>query len=495
MKKPFIIGICLTLSLPSFANEEFSGEILSETFYETYKTVSDHPTDYKTKRPDIDKRLFRSEAIEKRIREVKKMLKNPYMAWMFENCFPNTLDTTVYYTAEGNDDDTFVITGDIDAMWLRDSAAQVWPYLPFIKKDEKLRRLIRGVIRRQFKCILMDPYANAFSHVNTESEWKSDYTTMKPGIHERKYELDCLCYPIRLAYAYWKETGDTSIFDEKWKETITSILKTMHEQQRKEGLKTSYKFMRRTHAMHDTVSNWGYGHPCNPIGLIASTFRPSDDSTIFPFLIPSNFFAVTCLRKASEILRAVNKDTKLADLCTSLADEVHAALKKYAIVDHPKYGKIYAFEIDGFGSHLTMDDANVPSLLAMPYLGDININDPIYQNTRRFIWSKDNPYFFKGAAGEGIGGPHEGYDSVWPMSIILKAMTSNDDKEIKECLTQIINTDAGTGFIHEAFNKDDAKNFTRAWFAWANTLFGELILKLIDEGKLDIVNSVEMPKQ
>ena len=235
----------------------------------------------------------------------------------------------------------------------------------------------------------------------------------------------------------------------------------------------------------------GLGAPVKPVGLIVSSFRPSDDATTLQFLIPSNFFAVSSLRKAAEILEKVNKKTALSKECKDLAQEVETALKKYAVYNHPKYGKIYAFEVDGFGNHHLMDDANVPSLLAMPYLGDVNVNDPIYQNTRRFVWSEDNPYFFKGKAGEGIGGPHIGYDMVWPMSIMMKAFTSQNDAEIKTCIKMLMDTDAGTGFMHESFHKDNPKKFTRAWFAWQNTLFGELILKLVNEGKVDLLNSIQ----
>ena len=233
------------------------------------------------------------------------------------------------------------------------------------------------------------------------------------------------------------------------------------------------------------------GNPVRPCGLIASSFRPSDDATTFEFLIPSNFFAVTSLRKAAEILEKVNGDQACADNCRELADEVELALKHNAIVNHPIFGQIYAFEVDGFGNAYLMDDANVPSLLAMAYLGDVDTADPIYQNTRRFVLSEWNPYFFKGRAAEGIGGPHIGYDMIWPMSIMMRAFTSQDDSEIRKCLQQLLSTDAGTGFIHESFHKDDPENYTRAWFAWQNTLFGELILKLIDEGKLSLLNSLD----
>ncbi|SBW06844.1 conserved exported hypothetical protein [uncultured Dysgonomonas sp.] len=451
------------------------------------------PTDFKSNRPPVDQRLFKSKAVESEIVRIKKMIKNPKLAWMFENCFPNTLDTTVRYRKTNGKDDTVVYTGDIHAMWLRDSGAQVWPYVQLANSDPELKAMLAGVIRRQFKCIIIDPYANAFldpHDPNPDHQWMSDMTDMKLELHERKWEIDSLCYPIRLAYHYWKTTGDASIFDEEWLQAIELVLQTFHEQQRKNG-NGPYKFQRKTERQLDTMNNDGWGNPVNPVGLIASAFRPSDDATTFQFLVPSNFFAVTSLRKAAEILATVNKKPELAEKCRNLAQEVETALKKYAIFNHPKYGQIYAFEVDGFGNQYFMDDANVPSLLAMPYLGDVDANDPIYQNTRKYVWSKDNPYFFKGTAGEGIGGPHIGYDMIWPMSIMMKAFTSRDEKEIQTCIKMLMDTDAGTGFMHESFNKDNPEKFTRAWFAWQNTLFGELILKQVNEGKIDMLNAIK----
>lgn len=455
--------------------------------------VSDNTKVYISRRPDIKNRLFTSKAVENKIKEIKKLLTNARLAWMFENCFPNTLDTTVRYRLTDGKDDCLVYTGDIHAMWLRDSGAQVWPYVQLANEDADLKKLLRGTIRRQFKCIIIDPYANAFldpNDPNPDHQWMSDKTDMKPELHERKWEIDSLCYPLRLAYHYWQVTGDDSIFDEEWLQAITLILQTFKEQQKKDG-HGPYIFQRVSDRQTDTMSNDGMGNPVKPVGLIASAFRPSDDATIFQFLVPSNFFAVTSLRKAAEILTAVNKNTALSQECKSLADEVENALHKYATYNHPKYGTIYAYEVDGFGNQYLTDDANVPSLLAMPYLGDVDVNDKIYQNTRNFVWSEDNPYFFKGKYGEGIGGPHIGYDMIWPMSIMMKAFTSQDDKEIKTCIEMLMKTDAGTGFMHESFHKDNPDNFTREWFAWQNTLLGELILKLIDDGKLNLLNSIE----
>lgn len=487
-RRTLFISIMLAVSfLPTFADgiEDWSKTIAAPT--DNIKV---------TRRPAVEERLFTSDVIEKKIREVKKLLKDaPYLAWMFENCFPNTLDTTVHYSVtEDGDDDTFVYTGDIHAMWLRDSGAQVWPYVQFAKNDEKIRKMVRGTILRQLKCICIDPYANAFNFGPTGGEWQSDHTKMNLNLHERKYEIDSLCYPLRLAYYYWQVTGDDTIFGALWQEAVDKILRTFREQQRKDG-PGPYRFQRTTSRQYDTMSHDGYGNPVKPVGLIASAFRPSDDATVLLYLIPSNFFAVTSLRKAADILTRVNKDLQKANECKVLADEVEAALKKYAIYNHPKYGNIYAFEADGFGNQLFMDDANVPSLLAMAYLGDVDVNDPIYQNTRRYVWSNDNPYFFHGKAGEGIGGPHVGYDMVWPMSIMMKAFTSTNDEEIRQCIQMLVDTDAGTGFMHESFNKDNASKYTRHWFAWQNTLFGELILKLIDDGKLNILKTIQKTKQ
>ncbi len=486
MKKLFIpIFLLLTIGISTS-----KADVNSEIELSVQTTEKCDATKLESQRPVVSERLFKSDAVEKKIQWVVNQLKNPYLAWMFENCFPNTLDTTVHYRVIDGEDDTFVYTGDIHAMWLRDSAAQVYPYIQLANEDEALKKMLRGVILRQQKLIIIDPYANAFNDGPTGGHWQSDNTDMKLEVHERKWEIDSLCYPIRLAYQYWITTGDSSVFGKNWEEAIRLTVQTFREQQRKNG-NGPYRFLRVTDRQHDTLSNVGWGSPINPVGLIVSSFRPSDDSTIFQFLIPSNFFAVTSLRKAAHVLKEVNKNEKLANECLSLAKEVETALKKYAVHKHPKYGKIYAYEVDGFGNQLLTDDANVPSLLSLAYLGDVDVKDKIYQNTRRFVWSKDNPYFFSGKAGEGIGGPHIGYDMVWPMSIMMKAFTSNNDTEIKECVEMLMKTDAGTGFMHESFNKDDDSKFTREWFAWQNTLFGELIIKLIDDGKLDLLNSIE----
>ena len=436
---------------------------------------------FESKRPAIEKRHFSSKAVEQLIAEVKDAITDPKLKWMFENCYPNTLDTTVKFQMKGKKPDTFVITGDIEAMWLRDSSAQVWPYLQLLKQDKELQLLVAGLINRQAQCILLDPYANAFNDGPKGSYWETDNTQhMIKELHERKWEIDSLCYPIRVAYYYWLLTGDTSVFDADWHKAMQLVVKTFKEQQRKDGL-GPYSFMRDCDRPTDSQINGGFGAPVKPVGLIVSAFRPSEDATQYGFLIPSNMFAVVSLRQLAEIENKVYGNADFAGQCLDLASEVDEAIQKYGVVNHPVAGKIYAFEVDGFGNSLCMDDANVPSLLGAPYLGYCKVDDALYQNTRKFVWSDNNPYFFKGKAGEGIGGPHVGLDYAWPMSIIMKGLTTGDAAELKECLTLLRNTDADTGFMHESFHVDNPAKFTRSWFAWTNTLFGELIVKIYHE--------------
>jgi len=436
-----------------------------------------------SKRPPENERKFVSDEVEKLIKNIKSEIADQEIAWMFENCFPNTLDTTVDYEVIDNRPDTFIITGDIDAMWLRDSTAQIWPYLPLIRKDENLKTLIKGLINRHVRCILLDPYANAFyKDKGKVSEWAGDNTSMLPGIHERKWEIDSLCYPVRLAYEYYRLSGDSSIFDNEWDKAARLIVYTFRTEQRKDG-NSPYSFSRVTDRMIDSPPFGGKGRPVRPVGLICSMFRPSDDATVFPFVVPSNHFAILSLRQLAVIYSGIMNDNLFAGDCFLLADEVGNAIQEYAVFDHPHFDRIYAYEVDGYGSRLFMDDANIPSLMSLSYLGVHKSEDAVYQNTRRFLLSESNPYFLKGKAAEGQASPHTGKNNIWPMGIILRAMTSIDDEEIKYCLKMLKTTHAGTGFMHESFNKDNPSVYTRDWFAWANTLFGELVIKIHNERK------------
>ena len=439
---------------------------------------------FPTVRVPIGERRFTSPAVEALISQLQKNIPDQETGWLFGNCFPNTLDTTVDFSIINGKPDTYVITGDIDAMWLRDSTAQVWPYLPLMKADKNLKALIKGVINRQTKCILLDPYANAFYKDDTqESEWKHDLTAMKPGIHERKWEIDSLCYPIRLAHAYWQQSGgDTEPFDNDWLQAMHLVMQTFNEQQRMED-KGPYTFQRTTAWATDGVPLSGYGYPTRPNGLIHSMFRPSDDATVFPFLIPSNYFAATVMGSLAEMLKVLYPNHDMEMHARLLQSQIKKGIAEEGIIKHYRYGKIIAFEVNGLGSVNLMDDANVPSLLSLPYLGAIAANDPVYLNTRKIVLSENNPFFYKGLAAEGIGGPHTGANTIWPMSITLRGITATQDAEIKNCIAMLRKTHAGTGFMHESFDKDDASKFTRKWFAWANTLYGEFIWKVYRERK------------
>jgi meiotically up-regulated gene 157 (Mug157) protein len=421
--------------------------------------------------------------VEAVIAKAKEQIADPELAWLFENCYPNTLDTTVRLGSIEGRADTFVITGDIEAMWLRDSSCQVWPYLSLAKGDDALQKLFRGLIARQCRCILLDPYANAFlpDAKSQPLSWAvHDITKMLPGVAERKWEIDSLCYCIRLAHGYWRATGDREPFDREWARAMKLVVATLREQQRKHD-RGPYHFQRSSETPTDTLPLEGYGNPARPVGMIYSMFRPSDDACIYPLFVPANLFAVVSLRQLADMASGISSDASFAQECTALADEVERALSQYGRVHDPEHGETWAYEVDGYGNQLSMDDANLPGLLGLPYLECCAKDDPLYRQTRARILSSSNPYFFKGSAAEGIGGPHVGVDMIWPMSIIMRALTSSDDEEIRQCLHFCKTTHAGTGFMHEAFNKDDPKKFTRSWFAWANSLFGELVLKLSKE--------------
>ncbi len=435
-----------------------------------------------SKRPKIGDRRYSSRAVEAEIARVSARIGDPELAWMFGNCYPNTLDTTVFMGVVDGKPDAFVITGDIDCMWLRDSSAQVHPYLPLAKRDPALRTLFRGLIARQARCILIDPYANAFMHdpsAKTNLSWSlSDDTEMKPGVGERKWEVDSLCYPMWIAHAYWRATGDTVPFDALWADGARASIRTFREQQRKDG-PGPYRFRRSSPIVGESMPLDGYGPPSRPIGLIHCGFRPSDDACVLPFLIPSNIFAVRALRQLAELATRARPDAALAADASALADEVEAALRLHGMTKGADGQPVWAYEVDGYGNAIFMDDANVPSLSGLAYLGAVKADDPLWRRTAARAWSKDNAYFFTGKAAEGIGSPHTGLREIWPMSIVmhaLNALETGDDATVARSLAALKATHGGTGFMHESFNQDDGAKFTRSWFAWANGLFGELIV-------------------
>ncbi|MDO3411768.1 glycoside hydrolase family 125 protein [Saccharibacillus sp. CPCC 101409] len=410
------------------------------------------------------------EALESLAQRVRSS-QPPDVAKRFENGLANTWNTTLKTLEDGT---TFVITGDIPAMWLRDSAAQVRPFLT-ASDNKEVGDLIEGVVRRQFDYVLLDPYANAFNEQGSGRGHQGDLTDTGPWIWERKYEIDSLCYPIQLSYLLWKNSGRTTQFDENFRRGVRLIIETWTTEQHHEQ-KSPYRFQRTTGAPTDTLIRGGLGSETAHTGMTWSGFRPSDDACTYGYLVPSNMFAVVALRGAAEIARDILSDAELERRALELADELEAGIEAHGTVLHDELGKIYAYEVDGLGSANLMDDANVPSLLAIPYLGYRPAEDPVYAATREFILSPRNPYFYSGAAAEGIGSPHTPESYIWPIALAMQGMTAQSEEERARMLRLLMNTDAGTGYMHEGFHVDRPEEFTRPWFSWANMMFCELVL-------------------
>jgi meiotically up-regulated gene 157 (Mug157) protein len=415
--------------------------------------------------------------VSETIDEVQRKLAHlPQVARIFAQCYPNTLETTLSLPEDGS---TFVATGDIPAMWLRDSSAQVTPYLELARQDAGLRRMFRGLIQRQARYILLDPYANAFNCEANGQGHKQDLPPAGPWIWERKYELDSLCYPVKLCYTYWRSTQDLSIFDETLHAMLCKIVEVMHIEQYHDE-RSTYSFRRLESSFSsDTLPLQGRGTRTNPTGMVWSGFRPSDDPCKFGYLIPANMFAVVILGYLAEIAQDVYQDEELAQQAQELRQEIDLGIQTYGIVEHPRHGRIYAYETDGYGNYNLMDDANVPGLLSIPYLGYCVADDPLYLNTRRFILSSDNPYYYQGRYASGVGSPHTPGGYIWPIALSMQGLTSISDEERWHLLQMLITTTAETNFMHESFHPDNPQHFTRSWFAWANSLFGEYVLHLV----------------
>jgi len=374
-----------------------------------------------------------------------------------DQMFRNGLLNTEKQAFKQKDGTVYLQTGDIPAEWLRDSSAQTRPYLYFADKTD-VGAFIRQVIARQGKYIVTDPYANAF---------KPDFT-----LHERKYELDSLCYPVDLAWQYWKKTGDSSAFTPDYKKALDTVLATLQKEQ-DHPAHAEYTF--------PGMPNHGKGNPVGHTGMIWTAFRPSDDNVKYNFLIPSEMFAVVALKELAEIENTVYHDHDRSNQALKLRQEVHEGIQKYGVVDDKKHGKIYAFEVDGLGHANLRDDANVPSLLSAPYLGYLDKSDPIYQNTRSLLLSRDNPDYSVGKFARGIGSVHTPKGYIWPLSLLMQGFTASTPGERKTVIKELLASDPGDGLLHESFDPNNPKTLTRPDFGWPNALFPELIM--IDQGK------------
>lgn len=416
--------------------------------------------------------------LEQRIAYYKEKLKGyPKLSELYQNCSKSTIETALQECEDGT---IFVLTGDIPAMWLRDSAAQVTHYLP-LSKDAEMAKIIEGVLRRQLMYIEIDPYANAFNQEPNANGHTDDIPLQGPWVFERKYEVDSLCYPIRLLYLYWKNSGRDALISEKL-ESIATIILTQWRAEQNHMENSPYRFTRpQPPVPWDTIHNNGLGEPVTYTGMTWSAFRPSDDACQYGYLTASEMFAVVVLGYMQEMLTIVCKNEELAEECRKLRQEIDEGIQKFCTVNHEKYGTIYACETDGYGNYCMIDDANIPSLLSIPYIGYRDTFDPIYKNTRRFLLSKDNPFYFEGKYARGIGSRHTPENYVWHMALVMQGLTSTSVEEKRELLQMIVNTDADCGVLHEGFDVDNPYSFTREWFTWPNSLFAEFIENCVDE--------------
>lgn len=372
-------------------------------------------------------------------------------------------------------EDTFVVTGDIPAMWLRDSAAQARPYLPLAAADHDIADLLTSLVRRQVRAILVDPYANAFNAAPNGAGHSGDLTWMHPAVWERKYEVDSLCFPLQLAHQVWRATGRTDHLDADFARAAELIIATWQVEQ-DHAERSPYRFQRLDGPASDTLTRDGIGSPVGRTGMTWSAFRPSDDACALHFNVPGNLFAVAALTDLATLAGEVLDDPGLAGRARELAAEIDAGVRQWGVVEHPTYGRIYAYEVDGLGGAVLMDDANMPSLLSLPLTGGLDIDDEIYRNTRAFVLSPDNPTHTAGAHAVGLGSPHTPAGHVWPIAFAVEGLTSDDDGEKRRILDLLARTHAGTFRMHESFHVDDPTIFTRAWFSWADSMFCELVL-------------------
>lgn len=389
---------------------------------------------------------------------------------VFRECFTNTLTTTIQALPDGT---AFVVTGDIPAMWLRDSSAQLTPYLHFLTEDPHLADTVARISRRQLDFVVLDPYANAFNPAPNGAGHANDVTAMGAWVWERKYEVDSLCYPIQLAHDLWSLTGRTDHLA-GFQAAAWVILALWRTEQDHES-KSLYSFERRNAPLSDTLTRAGRGPLVAPTGLTWSGFRPSDDACTLGFNIPGNMFAAVELTHIAHIASRVFQDDELAAAAVALRQELDEAIRAHGIVSDAD-GDMYAYEVDGLGNYLLMDDANVPSLLALPLLGWCGQTDSLYLATRAFVLSLRNPYFFRGSVAAGQGSPHTLPGTIWPIALAVQGLTAVTDEEKRQILGTLVATNAGTGLMHESFHKDDPTIFTRPWFAWANAMFCELVL-------------------
>ncbi|MCJ1314113.1 hypothetical protein MMC25_007793 [Agyrium rufum] len=476
-----------------------------------HRPLSSGPLALPYQRPYIHCRTFTSPVVEKVIEDLTSRMKNKDLARLFENAFPNTLDTTVRWHVDGTQKkpsrsvapdgswtgaQSFIVTGDINAEWLRDSTNQLKQYQPLAAKDPKIKNLILGAINTQTEYVIESPYCNAFqppppSHLPPTENGQDDnvHPAYEPSrVFECKYELDSLAHFLALGNQFFESTKSSAFLNDRWYLALETVMEIIREQSEStfnvssgKYERNEYTFRRTTNVGTETLNLGGLGNPLNAgTGLVRSAFRPSDDATILGYLIPANAMMAVELKKTAAILKEVGKDD-LSDALTKRASIIRNGVLEHGVVTHKVYGDVFAYEVDGYGSQIMMDDANLPSLLALPLLGFVDINDKIYQNTRKMILAQEgNPYYLQGEGFAAIGGPHIGLQHAWPMSRLVQVMTTDDEDEILNGLTAVLET-SKLGLVHESVHVDRVYDYTRIWFAWANSVFAQTILHLAAE--------------
>ncbi|KAK7417055.1 hypothetical protein QQX98_004816 [Neonectria punicea] len=494
---------------------DWNGACPEYTLYSTFphRPFSSGPRALPFQRPKPQCRTFKSDEIERVIEEMTARIQDPDLARLFENTFPSTTDTTVKFHTKGKEEtgffkmagfgfrdegawegpQSFIITGDIIAEWLRDSTNQLRPYQPLAKKDPAIRTLLLGAINTQAEYVIKSPYCNAFQPppisdlpVSNNGQDDAVHPAYEPrAVFECKYELDSLGHFLALANDFYEHAESTEFLNKRWYLAVDTLLQVL-EQQSKPTFdpetgryqRNEYTFQRHTNIGTETLNLQGVGNPLNfGTGLVRSAFRPSDDATILGFFIPANAMMSVELQRAATMLKAAGK-ASLAKTLEQWSKKLRDGVLEHGVVKHKKYGDVFAYEVDGYGSSILMDDANYPSLLALPLMGFCEASDPVYQNTRKMLLEKSgNPYYLTGKDFKGIGGPHIGLRNAWPMSLLIQAQTSDDDTEIKECLELVLDS-AKLGLVHESIDVQYMSQYTRSWFAWANGVFAVTMLDL-----------------
>jgi meiotically up-regulated gene 157 (Mug157) protein len=412
------------------------------------------------------------EVLDRAAAAVREATGDDVIAEMFRRSMAENLPAVAERLPDGT---TFVLTGDIPAMWLRDSAAQLRPYLLLCRDDPGLQDILIGVLHRQLEYVVLDPYANAFNKEANGAGHVTDETEMSPWVWERKYEIDSLCFPLELAYRLWRITGRTDVIDDRFRAAAEAIVELWTVEQDHEA-RSPYRFQRHDDRPSDTLVREGRGRLTRPTGMSWSAFRPSDDATELGFNVPGNMFASVALGYLQEIATEVLRDEPLADRAKALKAEIDEGIATFGTVDHPVHGRVYAYEVDGLGESLLMDDANMPSLLSIPLTGYAAADDPTYLATRALLLSPENPYYYSGTAAAGIGSPHTPPRYIWHIALAVQGISSTSAEERQQLLELLRDTTGGTGQMHEGFNVDDPTQYTREWFSWANAMFCELAL-------------------